>query len=146
MDFRILLMIFIGPNLISTETIMHKFDIHLGKAFANPKGFQMKNTGIQYSHFHVSKSSRLSSINLWHYKNWLSFCKDVCLGKMETSTALGNATQMPSVQGLLWRGEIVDKIWGCLINKKYVLLIQVWFQPRTVFMCSSSKLHPKFEK
>ena len=28
---------------------------------------------------------------------------------METSTALGNVTQMPSVQGLLWRGEIFDK-------------------------------------
>ena len=46
MDFKILLTIFIGPKFISTERIMHKFDIYLEKAFENPMAFQMKNTGI----------------------------------------------------------------------------------------------------
>ena len=45
MDFKILLIIFIGPNFISAERIMHKFDIYLEKAFENPMAFQMKNTG-----------------------------------------------------------------------------------------------------
>ena len=41
--------------------------------------------------------------------------------------------------------QLLTKIWACLLNKKFFLLIQVRFQARTVFLCSGWKLHPRFE-